>query len=307
MERGRRGLSLTVGRAVGCIHPPGMGPTWRPGWALVPQVSHGLWAAGGGGGAGRRAKLLAPVTPEQFSREGTREPQQAPGSGCQTVACGLLRQAGRGTNACQGRGPCKAVHLVFIPLASGLEQSLPARSPSPTQASLDGCRAGSLPSTAQPRPFAQALDENLTVAQHTTLVLTLLHGLCSHSHVCCNLASHLLLMVFEDYSIKAEQVGTGRQGPPLWPGAPCLPGQEGMGLRRAGRPHVQGCPCVHEHTSPLHGGSDAREAVGAAPDPWQWAALAASGAEPQMPQGPCFTLLSGWTQQDREKSAPLGI
>lgn len=57
-------------------------------------------------------------------------------------------------------------------------------------------------------PPAQVLDGNLTVAQHTQLVLTLLRGLCSHNHLCCDLASQLLLMIVEDHSIKAEQVGT---------------------------------------------------------------------------------------------------
>uniref|UniRef100_A0A671F851 Uncharacterized protein n=1 Tax=Rhinolophus ferrumequinum TaxID=59479 RepID=A0A671F851_RHIFE len=52
----------------------------------------------------------------------------------------------------------------------------------------------------------------LTVAQHTQLVLTLLHGLCSHSLPHCALASQLLLMVSEDYSIKQEQVAEILQG-----------------------------------------------------------------------------------------------
>ncbi|XP_016071901.1 PREDICTED: maestro heat-like repeat family member 5 [Miniopterus natalensis] len=60
--------------------------------------------------------------------------------------------------------------------------------------------------------LVQALDENLTVAQHTKLILTLLHGLCNHNHLYCELASHLLLMVFEDHSIKPEQVAEVLQG-----------------------------------------------------------------------------------------------
>ncbi|XP_047697647.1 maestro heat-like repeat family member 5 isoform X2 [Prionailurus viverrinus] len=56
------------------------------------------------------------------------------------------------------------------------------------------------------------LDGNLTVAQHTQLVLTLLRGLCSHNHLRCDLASQLLLMIVEDHSIKAEQVAEILQG-----------------------------------------------------------------------------------------------
>lgn len=62
-------------------------------------------------------------------------------------------------------------------------------------------------------PLAQALDENLSVAQHTQLVLTFLHGLCSHSLPQCDLASQLLLMVSEDHSIKQEQVGAWARRP----------------------------------------------------------------------------------------------
>ena len=58
----------------------------------------------------------------------------------------------------------------------------------------------------------QVLDETLTVAQRTELILTLLHGLCSHSRLSCDLASHLLLMVLENHSIEPGQVGTGGQG-----------------------------------------------------------------------------------------------
>nr|KAF6395872.1 hypothetical protein HJG59_012431 [Molossus molossus] len=68
--------------------------------------------------------------------------------------------------------------------------------------------------------LVQALDENLTVAQHTMLILTLLHGLCSPNHVCCDLASHLLLMVFEDGSVKAEQMAEILQG--LFREIPCI-------------------------------------------------------------------------------------
>nr|XP_019567741.1 PREDICTED: maestro heat-like repeat family member 5 [Rhinolophus sinicus] len=60
--------------------------------------------------------------------------------------------------------------------------------------------------------LVKALDENLSVAQHTQLVLTFLHGLCSHSLPQCDLASQLLLMVSEDHSIKQEQVAEVLQG-----------------------------------------------------------------------------------------------
>ncbi|GAB5584274.1 maestro heat-like repeat family member 5 isoform X8 [Prionailurus iriomotensis] len=60
-----------------------------------------------------------------------------------------------------------------------------------------------------PPVTCRVLDGNLTVAQHTQLVLTLLRGLCSHNHLRCDLASQLLLMIVEDHSIKAEQ---GTQG-----------------------------------------------------------------------------------------------
>ncbi|XP_014643504.1 PREDICTED: maestro heat-like repeat family member 5 [Ceratotherium simum simum] len=68
--------------------------------------------------------------------------------------------------------------------------------------------------------LVKALDENLTVAQHTQLVLTLLQGLCSHSHLCCDLAAQLVLMIFEDHSIKPEQVAEILQG--LFQKLPCI-------------------------------------------------------------------------------------
>nr|XP_027804136.1 maestro heat-like repeat family member 5 [Marmota flaviventris] len=54
--------------------------------------------------------------------------------------------------------------------------------------------------------MVKAFRQDLTVAQHTQLVLTLLHGLHSHSHLRCDLASRLLLMIFQDAGIKPEQV-----------------------------------------------------------------------------------------------------
>uniref|UniRef100_G3TZF0 Uncharacterized protein n=1 Tax=Loxodonta africana TaxID=9785 RepID=G3TZF0_LOXAF len=60
--------------------------------------------------------------------------------------------------------------------------------------------------------LVKALEENLTVAQHTQLVLTLLHGLCSSDHLCSDLASELLFIIFEDPGIKPEQVAEILQG-----------------------------------------------------------------------------------------------
>uniref|UniRef100_A0A8C0L1Q4 Maestro heat-like repeat family member 5 n=1 Tax=Canis lupus dingo TaxID=286419 RepID=A0A8C0L1Q4_CANLU len=57
-----------------------------------------------------------------------------------------------------------------------------------------------------------ALDRSLTPAQHTQLILTLLGGLCSHDHLQCDLASQLLLMIFQNQSIKVEQVAEILQG-----------------------------------------------------------------------------------------------
>ncbi|XP_025120644.3 maestro heat-like repeat family member 5 isoform X3 [Bubalus bubalis] len=54
--------------------------------------------------------------------------------------------------------------------------------------------------------LVKTLDEHLTVAQHTQLVLTLLQGLCSHDSLNSHLASELLLTIMEDRSIKPEQV-----------------------------------------------------------------------------------------------------
>ncbi|XP_075406641.1 maestro heat-like repeat family member 5 [Tenrec ecaudatus] len=54
--------------------------------------------------------------------------------------------------------------------------------------------------------LVQALDKNLTVAQHTQLVLTFLQGLARGSHLCSDLASELLYLVFEGPGIRKEQV-----------------------------------------------------------------------------------------------------
>ncbi|XP_037658554.1 maestro heat-like repeat family member 5 [Choloepus didactylus] len=59
---------------------------------------------------------------------------------------------------------------------------------------------------------AKAFDENLMVAQHTQLVLTLLHGLCSCSHLRSDLASEFLLLIFEGPGVRREQVAEILQG-----------------------------------------------------------------------------------------------
>nr|XP_044636990.1 maestro heat-like repeat family member 5 isoform X2 [Equus asinus] len=68
--------------------------------------------------------------------------------------------------------------------------------------------------------LVKALDENLTVAQHTQLILTLLHELCSRNRLRCDLAAQLLLLIFEDHSIKPEQVAEILQG--LFLKLPCI-------------------------------------------------------------------------------------
>ncbi|KAK1331853.1 hypothetical protein QTO34_007529 [Cnephaeus nilssonii] len=60
--------------------------------------------------------------------------------------------------------------------------------------------------------LVQAVDDHLTVAQHTQLILTLLRALSNPKHADSDLASQLLLMVFEDHSIKPEQVAEILQG-----------------------------------------------------------------------------------------------
>lgn len=67
------------------------------------------------------------------------------------------------------------------------------------------------------------------MAQHTQLILTLLEGLGSRSRLQCDLASQLLLVIFEDHSIRAEQVRPGHRalsaGPVQEPpGGPCARG-----------------------------------------------------------------------------------
>uniref|UniRef100_A0A667HVN4 Maestro heat like repeat family member 7 n=1 Tax=Lynx canadensis TaxID=61383 RepID=A0A667HVN4_LYNCA len=57
--------------------------------------------------------------------------------------------------------------------------------------------------------LVKVLDGNLTVAQHTQLVLTVLRGLCSHNHLRRDLASQLLLMIVEDHSIKVAEILQG--------------------------------------------------------------------------------------------------
>ncbi|XP_006152163.1 maestro heat-like repeat family member 5 isoform X2 [Tupaia chinensis] len=58
----------------------------------------------------------------------------------------------------------------------------------------------------------KAFNETLTVAQHTQLVLSLLHGLGSHGPLRCDLASQLLLTMFQEPGVKPEQVAEVLQG-----------------------------------------------------------------------------------------------
>lgn len=126
-------------------------------------------------------------------------------------------------------------------------------------------------------PLAQALDGNLTVAQHTQLVLTLLQGLCSRDILRCNLAAELLLMIVEGWSVKPEQVGAA-----CWPGSTRVC-QGGHGVQGVGQPRA----CV-----------EPREAVGPEAAPghwWQTACLqlpetarpwVSAGLRPVMPRVP---------------------
>uniref|UniRef100_A0A8C2RLX8 Maestro heat-like repeat family member 5 n=1 Tax=Capra hircus TaxID=9925 RepID=A0A8C2RLX8_CAPHI len=68
--------------------------------------------------------------------------------------------------------------------------------------------------------LVKTLDEHLTVAQHTQLVLTLLQGLCSHDSLNSHLASELLMTIMEDRSIKPEQVAEILQE--LFQELPCI-------------------------------------------------------------------------------------
>ncbi|ELK11684.1 HEAT repeat-containing protein 7A [Pteropus alecto] len=72
----------------------------------------------------------------------------------------------------------------------------------------------------QKAPLAQALNKNLTVAQHTQLVLTLMHGLCSRDHLHSDLAAELLQMILEDQGIRQEQVAEILQS--LFQALPCI-------------------------------------------------------------------------------------
>ncbi|XP_054547910.1 maestro heat-like repeat family member 5 isoform X2 [Talpa occidentalis] len=66
----------------------------------------------------------------------------------------------------------------------------------------------------------KALERNLTVAQHTELVLTLLSALCSPEAARCQLASHILLVIVESRGIKPEQVAETLHG--LVQELPCI-------------------------------------------------------------------------------------
>ncbi|KAG8515448.1 Maestro heat-like repeat family member 5 [Galemys pyrenaicus] len=58
----------------------------------------------------------------------------------------------------------------------------------------------------------KALERNLTLAQHTQLVLTLLAALRSPAAPRCQLASHILLVIVESHGIKQEQVAETLHG-----------------------------------------------------------------------------------------------
>ncbi|XP_036088615.1 maestro heat-like repeat family member 5 [Rousettus aegyptiacus] len=54
--------------------------------------------------------------------------------------------------------------------------------------------------------LVEALNKNLTMVQHTQLVLTLMHGLCSRSHLHSDLAAELLQMILGAQGVRQEQV-----------------------------------------------------------------------------------------------------
>lgn len=85
------------------------------------------------------------------------------------------------------------------------------------------------PRPLSPAPLAQALNKNLTVAQHTQLILTLMHGLCSLNRLHSDLAAELLQMILEDQGTRQEQVGAK-----VWRAQPLSrgPGREGAGWWR---------------------------------------------------------------------------
>lgn len=85
----------------------------------------------------------------------------------------------------------------------------------PGPVSKPTCRRGwttAGPTAPQPSPLAQALNKNLTMVQHTQLVLTLMHGLCSRSHLHSDLAAELLQMILGAQGVRQEQVGAKSAG-----------------------------------------------------------------------------------------------
>ncbi|XP_031201885.1 maestro heat-like repeat family member 5 isoform X2 [Mastomys coucha] len=60
--------------------------------------------------------------------------------------------------------------------------------------------------------LAKVFKEDLTVAQHTQLILTLVHSLSSSNHLCCDLAAKLLLLICVEPGFRKEQVAELLQG-----------------------------------------------------------------------------------------------
>ncbi|CAO2602058.1 Maestro heat-like repeat family member 5 [Lemmus lemmus] len=60
--------------------------------------------------------------------------------------------------------------------------------------------------------MVKAFKNTLTVAQHTQLILTLVHSLGNRNYVRCDLAAQLLLMICEEPGIRKEQVAEILQG-----------------------------------------------------------------------------------------------
>ncbi|XP_021515354.1 maestro heat-like repeat family member 5 [Meriones unguiculatus] len=60
--------------------------------------------------------------------------------------------------------------------------------------------------------MVKAFKDSLTVAQHTQLILTLVHNLSSCNYLRCNLAAKLLLMICEEPGFRKEQVAEILQG-----------------------------------------------------------------------------------------------
>lgn len=129
------------------------------------------------------------------------------------MACG--GQLGRHRQPAWGRGSAGALQGSLQPVQLALTLS-PGKSAPQLRLQAQagdgpgsGCQ-GRTPSAFSLATLQQTLDEHLTEAQHTRLVLTPLQGLCSHDALSCHLASEMLLTITQDRSIKPEQVGCQR-------------------------------------------------------------------------------------------------